>query len=152
MATRWTIEGPRFDSRLGQNIWSKALSAVLERTVCTTLWILGFLHWELRRSEHEADGSTPSITEDGKAGSYAFTHAHVFSVDRVIICFIYVLSMLLCYFKVSQVYTVKRNTSNINKNTLHWRHVSAHIVAFHHPSAVISVCSRFAKGLRMAKM
>jgi hypothetical protein len=32
-----------------------------------------------------------------------------------------------------QVYTVKYNTSNINKNTLHWRHVSAHIVAIFRP-------------------
>jgi hypothetical protein len=46
----------------------------------------------------------------------------------------------LCYFKVQQVYTVKHKTSNIKKNTLHWRHVSAYIVTI----AVISVRSRFA--------
>jgi hypothetical protein len=33
------------------------------------------------------------------------------------------------------VYTVKHNTSHINKNTLHWRHVSAHIVAIFRPYA-----------------
>jgi hypothetical protein len=47
--------------------------------------------------------------------------------------FIFVLSTLLCYFKVKQVYTVKHNTSNINMNTLYWRHVSDHIVANFRP-------------------
>jgi len=39
MVTSWTIQEPWFDSRLGQNIWSKASSATLERTVCAILWI-----------------------------------------------------------------------------------------------------------------
>jgi hypothetical protein len=46
--------------------------------------------------------------------------------------FIFVLSIPLCYFKA---YTVKHNTSNVNKNTLHRRHVSAHIVAIFRPYA-----------------
>jgi hypothetical protein len=36
---------------------------------------------------------------------------------------------------VYQLYTVKHNTSNINKNTLHWRHVSARNVAIFRPYA-----------------
>jgi hypothetical protein len=37
--------------------------------------------------------------------------------------------------KFSRYITVKHNTSNINKNTIHWRHVSAHILTIFRPYA-----------------
>jgi hypothetical protein len=49
--------------------------------------------------------------------------------------FVFVLSIPLCYFKIQLLYTVKHNTSNIDENTLHRRHVSAHIVAIFRPYA-----------------
>jgi hypothetical protein len=54
----------------------------------------------------------------------------------------------LCYFKVQQLYTVKHNTSDINKNTLHWRHVSAHIVAIFRPYANLERARITALGCR----
>jgi hypothetical protein len=57
---------------------------------------------------------------------HCFLRSHINNPSNL---FIFVLSIPLCYFKIQQLYTVKHNTSNVDENTPHRRHVSAHIAA-----------------------